>query len=280
MYDYNVFAVLTAVDDGNNARSAFNLPQNARWLRKATGGVAEVPIIDSREPTPATDPSVKQEINAADRLVLTFDELLKDFPNGVQLGTNLRSSHVLLGHRGTPGVSARQYNIVVDGEFRIWLRDYSKHEIAVGYAGQNETEFRKGETWILCLQLGNRNVFEDMKIHSEQLSIQIMFSNHEAADSRYVENLRKLFKKSNEAVPPVDGLGLDSNPATATPSQAQTLRGPSIYFEKTRIGSGAFGEVVRAIRTHDANYFVIMKFSLLVNKKKLNYHYSTWIIRS
>lgn len=273
MYDYNVFAILTAADGRDNARRAFNLPQNARWLRKATGGVAEAPIIDSREPTPAEDPPVKQNINAADRLVLTFDELLKNISNEVQLSTNPRSSHVLLGHRGTPKISARQYNIIVDGELRIWLRDYSTHGTAVDYADQNEKNFRREETWILRFQPGNPSVFEDTKIHSGQLSIQIMFPNHEAADPQYVEKLRQLFKTSNEAVPPIDGLGLDSTKS----SQAQTLKGPSIYFEETRIESGAFGEVVRAIRTRDAKYFVIKKFSPLANKRKQDEHDSTWL---
>ena len=119
MYGHNVFAVLMEIDDQNNARSAFNLPQNARWLRKATGGVAEVPTIDSRQPTPTTGPSMDETSDATDRLILAFDELPRDLPNGVQLSTNPRSSHVLLGHRGTQGISARQYNITVNDELRI-----------------------------------------------------------------------------------------------------------------------------------------------------------------
>ncbi len=110
MYDHNVFAVLTAIDDRNKASSAFNLSQNVKWLRKATGGVAIKPTIDSREPTPAAEtPSVDHGLSTSDCLILTFDELLKDIRNGVQLGTNPRSSHVLLGYRGTGGISARQY---------------------------------------------------------------------------------------------------------------------------------------------------------------------------
>lgn len=247
------------------------------WLYKATGGVAEVPHIDSRQPTTATDSSVDQAFGATDHLILTFDELLRDLPNGVQLGTNPRSSHALLGHRGTRGVGARQYNITVDDDLRVWLCDYSAHGTAVGYDGQNETEFRRGETWILCLQPGNRNIFGNITIHSEHLIILVMFPNHEAADPRYLENLRKPFKTSSEVVPPVDGLGLDSNPDTATPSQAQTTSGRAIYFEETRIGSRAFGEVVRAIRTRDAKYLAIKKFIPLVNKRRRDGHDSAWL---
>ena len=277
MYGHNVFAVLTPIDKRNNARSAFYLPQNAKWLRRVNGGVAEVPTIDSRQPTPATGPSMDETSDATDRLILTFDELPRDLPNGVQFGTNPRSSHVLLGHRGTQGISARQYNITVDDELRIWLRDYSTHGTAVGYNGQNETEFRKGQTWILCLQPGIPNIFEEITIHSGHLAIQVMFPNHEAADLRYLQYLRETLKKSSEAVPPLDGLGLDSNPDTATPSQAQTSTGPDIYFEETRIGCGAFGEVMRAIRTRDAKFVAIKKFSPRVNKRGRDGNDSMWL---
>ena len=47
-----------------------------------------------------------------------------------------------------------------------------------------------------------------------------MFPNHEAADLRYLEDLREFSKKSSEVVPPLDGLGLYSNLDAATPGQA------------------------------------------------------------
>lgn len=87
-----------------------------------------MPTIDSRQSTPATGPSMDETFGATDRLILTFDELPRDLSNGVQLGTNPRSSHVFLEHRGTRGISARQYNITVDDDLRIWLCCYSTHE--------------------------------------------------------------------------------------------------------------------------------------------------------
>lgn len=97
MYDPNVFAVLTPFDNKNKASSAFKLPQNSRWFRRAIGGVAERPTIDSREPTPAEDAqSDGQELGAIDRLVVTFDELLKDPLSGLWLGTSPRSTHICL----------------------------------------------------------------------------------------------------------------------------------------------------------------------------------------
>ena len=92
MYDHNVLAVLTAVDDKNKARSAFGLPEYARWFRKAIRGVAEKPTIDSKEPTPASDASSPDQGSGAnDCLVITFDKLLetlKDYENGLQFGTH------------------------------------------------------------------------------------------------------------------------------------------------------------------------------------------------
>lgn len=56
MYDHNVFAVFTAFDQRNMASSAFRLSHNSQWFRKAEGGVAEEPTIDSRETTPPLGP--------------------------------------------------------------------------------------------------------------------------------------------------------------------------------------------------------------------------------
>ena len=112
MYGPNVFAVLTAHDQKNKAGSAFELKHNSRWFCKATGGVALKPTIDSRETTPAEDSRSDNddEVSAINRLVLPFDKLLSldNLQNGLQLGTNTASSHVLLGHRGTKGISGKQ----------------------------------------------------------------------------------------------------------------------------------------------------------------------------
>lgn len=111
MYDPNVFVVLTANDQKNRAASAFQLQHNLRWFCKATGGVAVEPTIDSRQMTPADDSDSDDDDEAgADRLVVTFDKLLAfdNLENGLQLGTNPIFSHILLGHRGTKGISGKQ----------------------------------------------------------------------------------------------------------------------------------------------------------------------------
>lgn len=280
MYDHNVFAVLIAVDNENQPRSAFNLPENARWLPKGVEGVAQVPIIDSRQPNLATDSSpmdLNQPFDATDRLILTFDELLKDLSSGVQLGTNPRSSHVLLGHRKTRGVNAIRYNIIVADDLRIWLRDYSTHGTAVGYDGQNETECRFREKWILSLPPGCDNPFKRVTIISGGFKIWIMFPNHQAADTRYLENLQKLVDSKSEAIPLPDGLGLHSIPATATRRQAQTLSESAIYFEERSLGSGALGEIMKAIRTRDGKFVAIKKFKSWTNKGRRDEHDAAWL---
>lgn len=112
MYGPNVFAVLIAHDQKNKAGSAFALKYNSGWFCKATGGVALEPTTDSREITPAEDSQSDDdyELNAPTRLVLPFDKLLSldNLQNGLQLGTNTTTSHILLGYRGTRGISDKQ----------------------------------------------------------------------------------------------------------------------------------------------------------------------------
>ena len=118
MYGSDVFAVITAHDQKNKAGTALELEHNSRWFRKATGGVALEPTMDSREATPAEDSQSDDEeeeeeeeiASNVNRLVVSFSTLLAldNLENGLQLGTNPTLSHILLGHRGTKGISGRQ----------------------------------------------------------------------------------------------------------------------------------------------------------------------------
>ncbi len=284
MYSPSVFAVLTPCDEKNKARSAFKLPQNERWFHKATGGVAEEPTIDSREPTPAPDASSgDQDLGATDRLVVTFDELLKElenFENGLQFGTNPGVCHILLGHRGTGGISGRQYNITVDSNLWIWLHDYhSTHGTAVAHNGQNGTEVRKKDTWLLAYGPGSLKRLKNITIHSGGLIVKIEFPNHGAADPQYVANLRAFVKKCKEAVPPVGALGLDSEPTTATPSQAQTPGERPVYYNDGKIGNGAFGVVCRFIKLRNGKYFAAKSFFRPPNKRKHDEDNPEWLAK-
>ena len=82
MDDPNVFAFLIPCDNKNRARTAFCLPENVNRFYKATGGIAEEPTINSREPTPALLSVSKEkgegDQNATDRIILTFNKPPKD----------------------------------------------------------------------------------------------------------------------------------------------------------------------------------------------------------
>ena len=276
MYDHDVFAVMTACDLKNRASSAFKLPHNSRWFRSATGGVADKPTMSSREATPAEDPPSEDE--HVDRLVVTFDELLKDCPDGLRFGTNPSSSHILLGHRGTKGISAKQYHIAVDDSLSIFLHDYhSTHGTAVGYDGQNKEEVRKKETWILAYKPGTESQLGAISIYSGGLAIDVAFPNHAAADPRYMHQLRALVNTGTGAAPPIGVLGLDSEVTTQAPSGAQSPGERLIYNKDQRLGKGAFGDVHGAIRAQDGNFFAVKTFQPPANKRKRGDIEAAWL---
>ncbi|KAF3768260.1 hypothetical protein M406DRAFT_251247, partial [Cryphonectria parasitica EP155] len=132
----------------------------------------------------------------------------------------------------------------------IWLHDYeSTHGTAVGQNGQNQTEVRRKETWILAYSPGSRDVFEERTIHCASLAIKIEFPNHEMAPSRYA-------------------LGLDSQPATQAPSEAPTPRERLIYYNIQQIGEGTFGRVHKLIKARDGNVFAAKTFHPPSSKNK------------
>jgi hypothetical protein len=69
--------------------------------------------------------------------MLTFD-VITNALNGIRLGTNPVWPYILLGYRGTKGISAMKCNIMVDDDLCIWLYDYYlTHGTVVGYSGRN-----------------------------------------------------------------------------------------------------------------------------------------------
>jgi len=295
MFDHNVFAVLTAYDGKNKANSAFRLPENSTWFHSSVGGVAIKPTINSRQATPAEDgESDEEELSVVDRLIVTFDKLLESesFENGLQFGTDLLSSHILLGHRGTKGVSAKQCNIIVDDNLCIWLHDYhSAHGSAVGYNGQNHNEVRKRETWILAFEPGQEDPFGKITIHSGSLAVEIKFVNHTIAAPQYVENLRAFVRKrkaaalkNKEELLPVGGLGLNSEPPTEAPTEPPIINDKPIYFHGQFVGKGAFGEVYKVIRIRDGKILAAKVFRSASTKptskkRKLDGIDPAWLIQ-
>jgi hypothetical protein len=263
MSRYNVFAVLTPYDKDNNAMTAFDLPHNVKRFRKGVGSVAKEPTIDSREPTPGLADRTTTENEVVASIVLTLDEEVKDPENMWQFGTRPGTSDILLGHRGTKGISAKQCNLTIDdNKHCIWLHDYhSTHGTAVGYNGQKKNDVRRKDTWILSHRPGSEKSLGEITIHVGELAYKIEFPNHQAAHPEYIKNLRAFIKKCQDAAPPFEGLGLHSDPPTQEPSQAHTPSAHPIYLDEEVIGAGAFGEVRRVIKLRDGKYYAAKYFT-------------------
>ncbi|KAK5651041.1 hypothetical protein OQA88_1063 [Cercophora sp. LCS_1] len=247
MYEPNVFVVLKPRDGRNRAQSAFKLTHNARWFRPATRGVAKQATIGSRDITPADNSESEYEVEeSVDRLVVTFLELLQlpNLSNGLQAGTDKAESHILLGHRGTRGISGQQYGIAVDDRLCIWLHDFtSTHGTAVGYNGQNEREIHGKDTWILAYEPGKRNQFGDITINCGGLVIAVEFPNHtvQKPDPKYIEYLAAFAAEcKNEVFPPVEGLDLATQPSTQAPSETHTISDRLVYYKLIRARDGKF----------------------------------------
>ena len=93
----------------------------------------------------------------------------------------------------------------------------------------------------------------------------------------FVKKCKEAAKKSKEEVPAVDGLGLDSEPTTQAPSEAQTVDERLIYYHDEVIGTGTFGEVHRVIRARDGKVLAAKTFKPPANKRKLDEVDPAWL---
>lgn len=291
MYDPDVFAVLVPCDKKNKARTAFRLKHNERRFVKATApGVAEQAIVGSRDPTPAPQSPGKEDdddddtgaaANASfDRIVLRFSNPPKNTQEGFQLGTDPARSDVLLGSRGTKGISGRQCNIATDDNDWIWLHDYhSTYGTAVGYDDEKKDEVRTNDTWILSYGPGDPKRWEDVTVYAGGLAFKIEFPNHEAARPQYITHLCEFREQCRTAVPPVEALALGSNPSTAAPSQARTPSERAIYLEDDEpIGTGQFGEVRKVVKVRDGQCYAAKRFFPPPRKRKRDaVDWSRWL---
>ena len=128
------------------------LPKNSGWYCDAQGGVEGEPTITSRDPTPAPDEveedtSDHTSLDITERLAITFTGLreacqdgsvpVQSAEVGVVFGTDPRTCHVVLGFRGTVGISGKHFAIRTDGSHQIVLADLgSTRETAVETNGQ------------------------------------------------------------------------------------------------------------------------------------------------
>ncbi|KAL9638261.1 MAG: hypothetical protein Q9164_001664 [Protoblastenia rupestris] len=263
MWDKKVFAILTPYDERGLARKAFRLQQNATWYSGgAPKGIVEEPTIDSREPTPAPESSSKC-IDSAVFLLLTLNDKPKNPLRGWQVGTDLLSSDVLLGYRGSSGISGRHFRITIAEDLSVWLLDESTYGTAVGYDGMAKHETQSKNEWILSYMPNRRNEWKEVVVYvpgANGLAFKIEFPNHEAGGQGYLAHLQAFWKESNTALPPVNIMGLDSNPTTAVPSQPRTPYQKPIYIDGGFLGQGQFGEVRKFINTRNGHCYAGKKF--------------------
>ncbi|KAL9130730.1 MAG: hypothetical protein Q9217_001167 [Psora testacea] len=217
MLDSKLFAVLTAYDESNLAREAFGLPENVHYYRKTTEGIARKPIIDSREPTPARQPPPNANYESGDRILLRLDDPLKDPKTGWQFDTNPRVCDVLLGHRGTGGISSRQFYIIITEQFRVELRDESRYGTVISHDNQAKYMVLKDDKRLLSFEPGAQEQWREIIVYApndEGLAFKVEFPNHREGGREYWKNLRAFIEERRTVLPTVSGLGLESNPPT------------------------------------------------------------------
>ena len=265
MLDPKLFAVLTAYDKSNLAREAFGLPENVHCYRKTTEGIAPEPIIDSREPTPAPQPPPESNYESGDRLLLRLDDAPKDPKTGWQFGTNPRVCDVLLGHRGTTGISSRQFCIAITDQLRVELHDESRYGTIVSHDGQAMNVVLKDDKRLLSFEPGAHEQWEEIIVYvpdDEGLAFKIELPNHREGGREYWKNLRAFVEECRTALPGVSGLGLDSNPPTAPISrQPRTPRRLPVYYDGGEIGRGEFGLVRKLIDLHGGKIYAVKEFN-------------------
>ena len=270
---------MTAYDNLNLARDAFHLQDNAHCFHKAARGIADKATIDSREPTPAPEASAEAQYEA---IILRFDKPPKDLKKGWQFGTSLRVSDVLLGHRGTPGISSCHFYITIDERGYVWLHDSSTHGTVVSHDGKLKKVILEHDKRLLAFEPGAQKQWEHVIVYVPEpkgLAFRIEFLNHRIAGREYQQNIQAFLKAREMALPCLDGLGLpfDSNPPTMPPSrQHRTLRKQPLQIDDGAIGRGQFGVVHKFIDMREGRVYAVKKFNTEASDRKRKLDQVDW----
>ncbi|KAK1813223.1 hypothetical protein LTR12_012412 [Friedmanniomyces endolithicus] len=268
---HDVFFRLTPNARPENARKVFGLPHNACWPQTSTTDIATERTIGNRESTPA----VVLESHTG-HLALTFSDLFAlvkngerpSLQNGIRFGTDPNHCRVLLGHRGTQGISGQHYTLSVNQDLSVWLSDYSSsHGTAVMCNKQNGGQLRGNERWILANPAGHLGPYSQIVIQAGRVYLSIDLPNHANASSRYRENLRRFYAECQEAAHDRDdstvifkGLVLNSYPSTAAASGKITPDTRPLYYSTAVLGKGDFGQVSLVVQARTGQYFAVKTF--------------------
>ncbi|KAL9028236.1 MAG: hypothetical protein Q9196_003370 [Gyalolechia fulgens] len=238
MENPDLIATLIPLDGEKRAENAFCLDRNRKRYLPPTRGIAEGPTMSSREATPARD----QQNN---------DYCQYDFTHRLQLtfGNMPKKCDVLLGNRGAYDISGLHFCITFDDtighEPHLILNDSSTNGTAVGYSGQAEKEVRRHFTWILDLKKGKGKW--EIEVNARDLRFKVELASHQTCKAEYDEKVKEFVEQSSTALPPVNGLGIDSYATTAQPSQASTPKQLPVYINEQELGRGSFGRVDKVI---------------------------------
>lgn len=243
--DPNLFAVLVPCDEKNFASDAFGLPENAHCYHKAAEGIVVIePTMSSREPTPAPQIGPALQSSSDVRILLRLDKSPKKPKVGWQFGTDPQTCDVLLGHRGTRGISSRHFRIAITEQLRVELHDNSRYGTVVHYDGQLRKVLDKQ---LLFFEPGVQTPWNAIMVSvpdEDGLVFKIGFPSHPIGGSEYLENIRAHLEQCKSAPPFLGGLGLTSNPNTSPfIRKPQTCHKLNRYYVKKEIGRGQFGVV-------------------------------------
>ncbi|KAK0264617.1 hypothetical protein LTR35_017312 [Friedmanniomyces endolithicus] len=296
----NVFLYLTSADSRNKASSVIKLPKNSRWYCDAQGGVEGEPTVTSRDPTPAPD-EVEEDapdhtsLDVTERLAITFTGLqeacqdgsvpVQSAEAGVVFGTDPRFCHVVLGFRGTVGISRNYFAIRTDSSHQIVLADLgSTHGTAVETNGQNRDQRRSWDQWILTGQPGSDDRFSTIIVWLGELALNLVLPNHHKSSPRYLERLTNFTKAwgvsesvRKEETFALNALDLQSHLTTQAPSGSHTPSSTPIYYRDRRIGQGAFGQVHRVIKMSDGKYYAAKTFTRKDKKRERDSSDPRWL---
>ncbi|KAL8900705.1 MAG: hypothetical protein Q9207_005572 [Kuettlingeria erythrocarpa] len=265
MEDPNLIATLIPVDHEKRAENAFCHDKNKKRYLPPTRAIAESPSISSREATPAREQPDDDhcKYDSTHRLQLTFDKEPNNASKGYSFGTDPKNCDVLLGNRGVYGLSGLHFwitfNDTIDKEkTRLILKDSSTNGTAVGYSGQATKEVRRHFTWILDLEKDEGEW--EIVVNAGELRFKVQLASHKTCKAEYDKKVKEFLEESSTALPPVDGLGIDSYTTTAQPSQASTPRQLPVYISERELGRGSFGRVDRVIDVSTAAIYARKEF--------------------
>ncbi len=266
MAESNLIATLIPLDGKRLAENAFRLNYNEARHLPPSDEIRAGSVISSREATPAgearNDDDDHCKYDFAHRLQLTFEKKPKDPTKGFSFGTNEKVCDVVLGERGTRGISGLHFCITFgvdyNGRTCLMLKDSSTNGMAVSYGDQAEYEVRHHFTWILDLK-DEKGKWE-IRVHVRGLEFKVELASHETGNADYDKNMKEFLEASRPALPSLDVLGIYSHATTAQDSQALTPRRRPIYISERQLGSGSFGKVDKVFNVSTGAIYARKKF--------------------